>query len=53
VAQGQSNATIVSRLRICDKTVRNYVSNTFTKRAVADRAAAMAQARDVGLGQRP
>ena len=53
VAQSQSNATIASRLRISDKTVRNHVSNIFTKLAVADRAAAIARARDAGLGQRP
>ncbi len=53
VAQGQSNPTIASRLRISDKTVRNHVSNIFTKLAVADRAAAIARARDAGLGQRP
>lgn len=51
VAQGQSNATIAGRLRISDKTVRNHVSNIFTKLAVADRAAAIARARDAGLGQ--
>ncbi len=51
VAQGQSNSTISTRLRISDKTVRNHVSNIFTKLAVADRAQAIARARDAGLGQ--
>ena len=51
LAQGQSNATIAGRLRISDKTVRNHVSNIFTKLAVADRAAAIVRARDAGMGQ--
>ena len=51
VAQGQPNNTIANRLRISDKTVRNHVSNIFTKLAVADRAAAIARARDAGMGQ--
>ncbi|SCG77332.1 response regulator transcription factor [Micromonospora inositola] len=51
LAQGQSNTTIANRLRISDKTVRNHVSNIFAKLAVADRAQAIARARDAGLGQ--
>ena len=51
VAQGQNNAAIAGRLRISDKTVRNHVSNIFAKLAVADRAQAIARARDAGLGQ--
>jgi DNA-binding NarL/FixJ family response regulator len=51
LAQGQSNTTIAIRLHISDKTVRNHVSNIFTKLAVADRAQAIARARDAGLGQ--
>ncbi len=50
VARGASNAAIAARLRITDKTVRNHVSNIFTKLAVADRAQAIARARDAGLG---
>jgi DNA-binding NarL/FixJ family response regulator len=50
VARGASNAAIAVRLRISDKTVRNHVSNIFTKLAVADRAQAIARARDAGLG---
>jgi DNA-binding NarL/FixJ family response regulator len=53
LAQGQSNATIAARLHISDKTVRNHVSNIFTKLAVADRAQAIARARDAGLGRAP
>lgn len=50
VAQGQSNQAIAGRLRISDKTVRNHVSNIFTKLAVADRAQAVIRAREAGLG---
>ena len=50
VAQGQPNSSIALRLHISDKTVRNHVSNIFTKLAVADRAQAVARARDAGLG---
>ena len=53
VAQGHSNATIAARLHISDKTVRNHVSNIFAKLAVADRAQAIARARDAGLGRPP
>ena len=38
------------RLRISEKTVRNHVSNIFTKLAVADRAQAIVRAREAGLG---
>jgi DNA-binding NarL/FixJ family response regulator len=51
IAQGQSNATIAARLYISDKTVRNHASSIFTKLAVADRAQAIARARDAGLGR--
>jgi len=50
LAQGHPNATIATRLRISDKTVRNHVSNIFTKLAVADRAQAIVRAREAGLG---
>jgi DNA-binding NarL/FixJ family response regulator len=50
VAQGQSNQVIAGRLRISEKTVRNHVSNIFTKLAVADRAQAVIRAREAGLG---
>ena len=35
---------------VSPKTVRNLVSNIFTKLQVADRAAAIAKAREAGLG---
>ncbi len=50
LAAGHPNSTIASRLRISDKTVRNHVSNIFTKLAVADRAQAIVRAREAGLG---
>jgi DNA-binding NarL/FixJ family response regulator len=50
VAQGHPNPTIAARLRITEKTVRNHVSNIFTKLAVADRAQAIVRARQAGLG---
>jgi len=53
VAQGHANPAIARRLRISDKTVRNHLSNIFTKLAVADRAQAVIRAREAGLGTRP
>jgi DNA-binding NarL/FixJ family response regulator len=50
LAQGQSNVSIAARLHISNKTVRNHVSNIFTKLAVADRAQAIVRAREAGLG---
>lgn len=50
MARGLTNSAIAERLYLSDKTVRNHVSNIFTKLGVSDRAAAVARARDVGLG---
>jgi DNA-binding NarL/FixJ family response regulator len=50
VARGFTNAEIARRLVVSDKTVRNHVSNVFAKLHVGDRAAAVARARDAGLG---
>jgi DNA-binding NarL/FixJ family response regulator len=52
VAQGLTNAAIARQLHLSDKTVRNHVSNVFTKLHVNDRAAAVARARDAGYGTR-
>lgn len=50
LARGISNSGIASRLVIAEKTVRNHVSNIFTKLAVADRAQAIIRAREAGMG---
>ena len=49
-AEGRANADIARRLYLSEKTVRNHVSSIFTKLGVTDRAAAVARARDAGLG---
>lgn len=51
MATGASNATIAHQLALSEKTVRNNVSNIFAKLRVADRAAAVARARDAGIGR--
>jgi len=50
VAQGLDNLHIARRLGLTDKTVRNNLSNVLNKLGVADRGAAIARARDAGLG---
>jgi DNA-binding NarL/FixJ family response regulator len=51
VARGMSNQDIARQLFISHRTVRNHVSNVFTKLQVADRARAIVTARDAGLGR--
>jgi DNA-binding NarL/FixJ family response regulator len=51
IAQGYDNPEIARRLVISIKTVRNHVSNIFSKLQVADRAQAIIRARDAGLGR--
>lgn len=51
IAQGRSNQTIAQQLFLSQKTVRNHVSNIFTKLQVADRAEAIVRAREAGLGR--
>jgi DNA-binding NarL/FixJ family response regulator len=53
LAQGRSNSDIARGFVISAKTVRNHVSNIFTKLHVADRAQAIVRAREAGLGQKP
>ena len=50
IARGLNNTEIARRLVVSDKTVRNHVSNVFTKLHVADRAQAIVRARESGLG---
>lgn len=51
IAQGYTNTAIASCLYLSPKTIRNYVSNIFTKMQVADRVQAIIRAREAGLGQ--
>lgn len=50
IAAGKGNATIAHELMISLKTVRNHVSNIFTKLQVSDRSGAIVKARKAGLG---
>jgi len=51
IAAGKANAAIARRLGITEKTVKNHVSNIYSKLHVADRAQAMLRARDAGYGR--
>ena len=50
IAAGHSNEAIAARLVVSRKTVRNHVSNIFSKLQVAGRAEAIIRARDAGMG---
>jgi DNA-binding NarL/FixJ family response regulator len=50
IAQGLNNSQITERLRLSSKTIRNHISNIFSKLQVADRAQAIIRAREAGLG---
>ena len=50
VAEGLDNRRIAQRLALSEQTVRNHLSTVLTKLGVGDRAAAIAKARDAGLG---
>jgi DNA-binding NarL/FixJ family response regulator len=50
IAQGRTNQEIAEQLGLTLKTVRNHVSNIFSKLQVADRAQAVIRAREAGLG---
>jgi DNA-binding NarL/FixJ family response regulator len=50
IAAGANNTAIAERLFLSGKTVRNHVSNIFTKLQVADRAQAIVRARKAGMG---
>ncbi|NOH03770.1 MAG: response regulator transcription factor [Chloroflexi bacterium] len=49
IAEGRNNAEIAQRLVLSSKTIRNHITNIFSKLQVADRAQAIVRARDVGL----
>jgi DNA-binding NarL/FixJ family response regulator len=49
IARHETNPEIAKHLHLSQKTVRNHVSNIFTKLHVADRAQAIIRARDAGL----
>lgn len=51
IAQGYNNEEIARRLVLSQKTVRNHVSNIFSKLQVADRAQAIVRAREAGMGE--
>jgi DNA-binding NarL/FixJ family response regulator len=53
LAAGDANAVIARKLVLSDKTIRNNISNIFTKLQVADRAQAIVRAREAGLGTIP
>jgi len=50
IAKGYNNTEIATRLVLSPHTIRNYVSNVFSKLQVADRAQAIIRARESGLG---
>jgi DNA-binding NarL/FixJ family response regulator len=51
IGQGLNNQQISDRLSLSPKTVRNHISNIFSKLQVADRAQAIIRAREAGLGK--
>src|SRR5262245_43783301 len=50
IAQYRTNPEIAEHLSLSQKTVRNHVSNIFSKLQVADRTQAIIRAREAGLG---
>ena len=50
IAQGRTNEEIAEQFVLSLKTVRNHVSNIFSKLQVADRAQAVLRAREAGMG---
>lgn len=51
IAKGLTNNAIASRLGLSPKTVRNQVSEIYSKLGVSDRAEAIVRAREAGLGK--
>jgi DNA-binding NarL/FixJ family response regulator len=52
IAEGYKNSQIAEKLVISDKTVRNHITNIFSKLQVADRAQAIMKARQVKFSDR-
>ena len=50
LAQGLTNTAIAEKLFLSPKTIRNHVSNIFSKLQVATRSEAIIKAREAGLG---
>jgi DNA-binding NarL/FixJ family response regulator len=50
IARGRNNQEIAKELYLSQKTIRNHISNIFSKLQVADRAQAIIRAREAGLG---
>lgn len=50
LARGLTNQTIAEKLFLSPKTIRNHVSNIFSKLQVASRSEAIVKARQAGLG---
>jgi DNA-binding NarL/FixJ family response regulator len=51
IARGLDNPVIAAQLRISAKTLRNHITNIFSKLNVTSRAQAIVRARDAGLGR--
>lgn len=49
IAQGLTNSAIAEQLVLSPKTIRNYITEIFSKLQVADRAQAIIRARNAGL----
>ncbi len=50
LTQSYSNIEIAGKIGLSPKTVRNHLSNIFSKLQVADRTEAAIRAREAGLG---
>ena len=53
IAQGLSNTQIAQELVLSPKTVRNHITNIFSKMQITSRAQAIVQSRDAGFGHVP
>jgi DNA-binding NarL/FixJ family response regulator len=51
IARGLDNGEIAARLQITGKTLRNHITNIFSKLGLTSRAQAIVRARDAGLGR--